>query len=395
MNFKVFGIGAAGNKAAIGLIENGVMEEKDVVLLNTTIKDIPEKYKTEKAKMIFQFSSEFGGCGKVPSVGTKAIKKAIKEGKLDLSTMIDQDTNQVILVTSTEGGTGCGATPILAKVLNAMNIPVHVFAFIGFQDDPKGMENTLSFFKRFGDCNIIMHTVCNSEFIDASTNQRSYVKAEMAANEYFADQVLILKGSKMIPSMQNIDDTDLYKITTTPGYMYTEHLKLNDLKNTSAFNGLITETMDNLKCLNLEGGCKRIGVVINATDKVQSIIDSKMSTLKRYTGEPYEMFTHIQYDNSTGNWMDIMVSGMDLPESELASLGDKYKSSKGDTFAAKKSFSDIFEDIEFDIEDGEDELEIKEVKEISKDTLFEILDDDDDFPSKLKVKKAIADIDDY
>ena len=41
---KVIGLGAAGNKAAITLIEEKVVDPKQVVLLNTTLKDVPEKY---------------------------------------------------------------------------------------------------------------------------------------------------------------------------------------------------------------------------------------------------------------------------------------------------------------------------------------------------------------
>lgn len=40
---KVLGVGAAGNKAAITLIEEHIVDPKQVVLLNTTLKDVPEK----------------------------------------------------------------------------------------------------------------------------------------------------------------------------------------------------------------------------------------------------------------------------------------------------------------------------------------------------------------
>ena len=41
INAKVIGIGAAGNKAAIALVENGVMPRSSVMLLNSTLKDVP------------------------------------------------------------------------------------------------------------------------------------------------------------------------------------------------------------------------------------------------------------------------------------------------------------------------------------------------------------------
>ena len=42
---KVIGIGQCGNKAVIDLIENGIIGPNDVLLMNTTLKDIPEKYR--------------------------------------------------------------------------------------------------------------------------------------------------------------------------------------------------------------------------------------------------------------------------------------------------------------------------------------------------------------
>ena len=41
----VIGLGAAGNKAAIALIESGVCTQTDVILLNSTLKDVPNRYK--------------------------------------------------------------------------------------------------------------------------------------------------------------------------------------------------------------------------------------------------------------------------------------------------------------------------------------------------------------
>ena len=42
MKAKLIGIGAAGNKAAMQAIENGVFNREDVLLINTTRKDMKE-----------------------------------------------------------------------------------------------------------------------------------------------------------------------------------------------------------------------------------------------------------------------------------------------------------------------------------------------------------------
>ena len=45
METLVLGVGAAGNKAVIAALENEIIDESHAKLLNTTISDIPEKYK--------------------------------------------------------------------------------------------------------------------------------------------------------------------------------------------------------------------------------------------------------------------------------------------------------------------------------------------------------------
>ena len=45
MKFKFIGIGAAGNKAMLNIINEGICPESDVVLVNSTDKDIPKYIK--------------------------------------------------------------------------------------------------------------------------------------------------------------------------------------------------------------------------------------------------------------------------------------------------------------------------------------------------------------
>ena len=50
MNVKLIGIGAAGNKAAINAVENKVIAIENVMLINSTLRDIPADYKGLKVE---------------------------------------------------------------------------------------------------------------------------------------------------------------------------------------------------------------------------------------------------------------------------------------------------------------------------------------------------------
>ena len=348
LDLMLFGVGAAGNKAAIEAIEQRVIDESKVRLINTTIKDIPEKYKTDNNRVI-KFSSMLGGCGKEPIKGKKAMYQAIKNRDIDFGTIIDPDTKAVVLVTSVEGGTGCGATPVIAQYFTALNIPVHVFAFIGFQDETRGVGNTLQFFKELPD-SVILHTIDNSKFLDFTKNIN---KAEHAANEEFVDQLEILIGSEMIPSTQNIDDTDHYKIITTPGYMDIRHVDLNGAKNVDLVNQAIIESFENMSCLEYNNtGCRRIAVIINASPKTQDAIDYGFDVIKRYTGEAYEIFRHFQYDGND-EYINIIITGLPYPEDKIRDINKKYSTLKDKVTGEVKALSDIFDDIDLDIDDEE------------------------------------------
>lgn len=350
----LFGIGAAGNKAAIQALEERVIDSKKTYLVNTTVKDIPESYK-KNSERIIKFSSMLGGCGKEPIKGEKAMFQAIKNKHINFSALIDENTKAVVLVTSIEGGTGCGATPVIAKYFAALNIPVHVFAFIGFQDEVRGINNSLKFFKSLPD-EIILHTINNSKFLDFTKN---YAKAEEAANKEFAKQLEIVIGSKMIPSTQNIDDTDHYKIFTTLGYMDIRHVDLEGAKNIELTNQAIIDSFESMSCLEYDKGCKRLAVIINAHQKTQDAIDNRFEVIKRYTGEPFETYRHVQNDGS-GDYMDIIVSGLLYPEEGILNMDKKHASLKQKLNSDVRALSDIFENIDFD--DDVEETNIAKMK---------------------------------
>lgn len=362
MKMKTFllGIGAAGNKAAIAAIEDKIIDSKYVRLVNTTSKDIPDEYKIN-TDLVLPLPSALGGCGKEPSKGRKAAIDAIRSKSINLGNIIDQDTKQVVLVTSTEGGTGCGATPIIAKYLEAMNMPVHIFAFIGFQDEARGINNTLKFFKELSD-SVILHTICNERFKDFSGN---YTKAEEAANKEFTKQLEILLGGKLVCSDQNIDDTDLYKLVTTSGYMDIKHVKLAGIKSVAHSNEIIKNAFDNALCLDYEPGCKRLGIIIDAPQRIIDAIDEKFEVVKRYTGEPYELFRHIQSTGQSTCTMDIIISGLSYPESAIKSIAEKYSTIKNKVSTETKSFDAIFEGIDIDEEDNEFDVDIEEKEKTS------------------------------
>lgn len=359
MLLKVLGVGAAGNKAAATLIDEDVLTKEHVKLLNTTLKDVPNNYK----ELAVQFASDLGGCGKEPREGRKAMIKAIRNNSIDLEGMIEPDTQMVIIVASTEGGTGCGSTPVLVRHFLDLNMTVHVYAFLGFNDDVRGIKNTLAFFKELDD-DVVLHTIKNSAFLDYSN---SHKKAEVEANKEFAKQIRVLAGSDIISSEQNIDDKDIYKLRVTPGYMDIQRISLQGVKNKDQFNKVIENAYDNVTCLDFDPTSTRLGCIINASEKTVSAIDDNFEAIKRYVGEPFEVFRHIQFDPTQPEYIDIMSCGMGVPEKGITDINTDYREKRSKLSRDRASLKDVFKDIAIDDDDDEFDIDVKKIRNEKKD----------------------------
>ena len=107
---QVIGIGAGGNKATIELVKQGVVNAQDVILINSTMRDIPEEYR----EMAIELKGS-NGCAKERKLAAQMIKNNIENGELqNLESVLHNDNAFVIIVTSAEGGTGSGGSATLA-----------------------------------------------------------------------------------------------------------------------------------------------------------------------------------------------------------------------------------------------------------------------------------------
>lgn len=317
MKTKLIGIGAAGNKAAIKAIESGVFTKDNVRLMNTTDRDVNHNY--DEISIIF--GNQRGGCGKERNLAKKLMLAALKDGSVDLSDFIENDDDVVIIVSSSEGGTGCGASTILAKYIDSvLGKNIHLFVFTGFEQDARGLQNTLEYFKDLDEA-FTIESISNKKFLDDSINKAD---AENKANEEFVKRLRVFLGLDLRESDQNIDETDLYKLSTTAGFMDIEKHELKNIKNTADLSAIIRETFDYSKSLEYEKTAKRIGIILNVSERTKNI-DPDISVIFNYTGEAFEVYNHIQIANpGETEYIAIIVAGLKLPIEELKVVYDTY-----------------------------------------------------------------------
>jgi len=346
---QVIGVGAAGNKAALALIKTNVIDVNSTMLVNSTMRDIPNGF---QGKVVQIGNSTLSGCGKERSEGKRLALEALQSGKLNLDSFIDPLTDIVIIVTSTEGGTGSGASVIIAQYLKkVLHCNVHIFAFTGFEEDARGLYNTVEFFKDL-DEEYTVQIVRNKKFLQEANN--NFSKAETMANTEFATRISILLGNPIVPSDQNIDKTDLFKISTTPGYMDIQYKEISEkVKNVTRFNEIIKDMIDESKGMDIDNPSQTLmGVIINIPESERGSIDYDFKEIVEHYGFPFEKFRHIQSKEDICTFIAFVCAGMKIPIKEIEDVYDKYVESTSKVDKKKDDFRSFLSDLTADETDS-------------------------------------------
>ena len=313
----VIGIGQAGNKCVVEAINDGSIKKEDTILVNSTSLDFPADYDGRKIVI----SPHNLGCGKEREISKGYLKNAIKQGVFNLENLNQYST--IVIVSSVEGGTGSGSAPILAQYFAQIHVKnVHVFALLGFNEDVRGIGNTISFFKDIDD-SIIVHTISNSAFLAETGGNKT--DAEKLANKEFAKRYSVLMGNVLIPSFQNIDDTDILKLSNTHGYTTVELRYLDkSLGNIDDYNKIVKRMIYESKSVKTQTpGATRIGVIFNLKESSMDAIGDPFSVLQDEYGTAFECFKHIQFDGKK-EYIAFIVSGMKLPIEALEATYETY-----------------------------------------------------------------------
>ena len=336
LRFKVFGCGAAGNKAVADLIESGYNQDK-CVFLNSTTRDIPEKYKNDAVL----FGKGMGGCGKERKLGKKMLIEDLSTNSINLDKFIEPDDNAVVLVGSTEGGSGSASMPILAKYFNEVcGKNVICVLFFGFQQDTRGLQNSIELCQELSDEYTVVG-ISNAKFLPESNG--NIFKAEKAANQYFIKLMKIISGFTIYSGTQVIDDTDLFKVVTTPGYLMADSVVFESVpKNLESFNTVIKSMMDENKFIDppKNAGMKREALIFNMSDDEDNI-DYTVKIMDDLYGVPYEKFTNLSVDGDHDNSFSYIISGMKLPSTELSNLYKQYIESSKRVDKTDDEFSEV------------------------------------------------------
>lgn len=335
LRFQIIGCGAAGNKATIDLVESQILnkDEYSYMLINSTSKDIPANYR-DKALI---FGNNFGGCGKEREIAKNILIKDEDNGIRALDKLVDPYADTIIVCGSTEGGTGSASVPMISKYIKSVH-GQHVIAclFFGFNDDARGMQNSIEVCQELPE-DIGVIAICNSKFLDVTNGNK--LTAEKLANQHFISIVRSISGKSIYESSQNIDDTDLKKLITTPGYMTVMEVNITGAKSPKQVEEKITDAHVESKSMDSPTkSAKRIGVIYDVKESNPNA-DYQCRIFKDLYGTPYELFLHVQHVGNLET-ATCIAAGQKMPTDEVKEIFEEYKRTSS---AINKAHDDFFE----------------------------------------------------
>tara|TARA_B100000427_G_scaffold114324_1_gene94869 strand:- start:4885 stop:6189 length:1305 start_codon:yes stop_codon:yes gene_type:complete len=210
-SIKVVGIGGGGGNAVNRMVAESV-QGVEFIAANTDLQAIGVSLADNKIQLGAKLTKGLGG-GAIPSIGEQSAKESIEDLESSL-----EGADMVFVTAGMGGGTGTGASPIvarLAKDLGALTIAVVTkpFRFEGpvrTRQAEEGIENL----KQHVDALI---TIPNDKLLDVIEKMTSMVDAFKIADDVLRQGVQGIADLITVPGLINLDFADVKTIMKDSG----------------------------------------------------------------------------------------------------------------------------------------------------------------------------------
>jgi len=211
---KVIGIGGGGGNAVNRMIQEGI-EGVKFITVNTDLQALNSTKARTKVQIGEQLTKGLGSGGR-PDIG----KQAAMEDTEKLIELL-QDSDMVFLTTGLGGGTGTGATPILANLASEMDILAIAIVTLPFEFEGKVRANQaevgLAELKSAVDTVI---SIPNERLLQTVTLDTSIQEAFKVADDILRQGVQGISDLITKPGLINLDFADVKSIMKGMGMAF-------------------------------------------------------------------------------------------------------------------------------------------------------------------------------
>lgn len=279
---KVFGVGGGGCNAINNMIESGITAAEFVAI--NTDSQILMQSKAEKRIQIGEKLTKGLGAGSNPEIGEKAAEESRDEIESEL-----EGTDLLFIAAGMGGGTGTGASAVIARIARELNIltvavVTRPFSFEGAIRG-KNANIGISNLKKYVDTLVI---VPNDKLLQFTTEEITFVNAFKLADDMLKQGVVAIVDLIATPSLVNLDFADISTIMRNQGLAHMGigrakgEKRVIEAVRQAVSSPLLETTIEGAKSviLNITGGKDmKLSEVSEANELVRGIIDSNANII--------------------------------------------------------------------------------------------------------------------
>lgn len=273
---KVIGVGGAGNNAVDRLIESG-LQSADFIVVNTDNQALIRSKATKRIQIGVKLTKGLGA-GADPSVG----RAAAEENKEAIQEYL-KDTDLLFITAGMGGGTGTGASPVIAKIAKEMKILTVAVVTLPFNFEAKRrMDNALAGIEELRKVVDSIITIPNDKIREVVPKGTSFADSLKVADEVLRQGIRGIAELIVKPSLINLDFADVKATLKGRGLAHMGiGVAKGDKRITEAVRGAVCSPLLNTTIegassviLNIMGGKDlTLDEVVMAADLVRGVID--------------------------------------------------------------------------------------------------------------------------
>lgn len=209
-NIKVIGVGGSGGNAVGHMISKG-MEGVDFLCANTDAQDLAQSHVATKIQIGIDTTKGLGA-GMDPDIGSESAK----ESKDTIANAISE-TDMLFITAGFGGGTGTGASPVIAEIakeLGILTVAVVTKPF-NWEGDLRAQyaEEGIKELEKHVDSLIIIP----NDKLQSLGKKITLVNAFEAANDVLLNSVQGIVELITVPGLMNLDFADVKKVMSDKG----------------------------------------------------------------------------------------------------------------------------------------------------------------------------------
>ncbi|MBS6396618.1 MAG: cell division protein FtsZ [Clostridiales bacterium] len=311
----VIGVGGAGNNAVNRMVEEQI-GGVEFIGINTD-KQALKLCKAPTAIQIGEKLTKGLGAGAKPEIGEKAAEESIEELKEAI-----QGADMVFVTCGMGGGTGTGATPVLARAAKEMGILTVGVVTKPFRFEAKQrMNNALLGIEKLKESVDTLIVIPNDKLLEIVDRRTTMPEALKKADEVLQQAVQGITDLINLPALINLDFADVQTVMTDKGIA---HIGIGTARGDDKALEAVKQAITSPLLETTIAGASH--VIINVSGDI-SLIDANeaASYVQDQVGEEANVIFGAMYDSSNSDEVSITVIATGLQEGGSKSVLPSYR----------------------------------------------------------------------